>query len=486
MSINAVSFGFDVAYPEGTLQLTGYRFDPVMPNGRAPIVFNSGFTGGVSMYGQLIGHAFAELGYQVFTYDVTGFFTNRDVRNTKLRDGKRLTRVSLEDQTVELMALIDHARVETAQAPALLSWAMGGVASMAALHRYALAGQRAVSLFVPMNYSSMRRLQMLRKDPAATEQKLRAQPAQTAIAPFDLGDVATEHGFYPLDANTQNYVQTQLGAYTDAMGMDHWPGVQYVTAESYCECLDFDPLAVMPGNPSAYPAALIVHGAENTLHTPFESLDLQQRYPNRAAAEFWLVRGLEHGQQLTPENSVFQAMVERIDGALQSEQHGIAPAQVQRIEITTFHQAIRLAVREPITTEQAQYSTAFPVASALAFGKLGPAQIREGALTHPEVLRLSRSIRFVESEEFNQAFPANRFAQVALHLVDGRVLRSEPTEPAGDPENPVQLEELRQKFVSYSTPVIGAARARALEATVLGWNGDTDMGQFKELVFKPA
>lgn len=79
-------FTFPVQYAEGVLNLRGYIFRPAgQTEAQAalpPFVFNSGFTGGVSMYGQLFGHALAKLGYNVTTYDVTGFFTNKHIRNT--------------------------------------------------------------------------------------------------------------------------------------------------------------------------------------------------------------------------------------------------------------------------------------------------------------------------------------------------------------------------------------------------------------------
>ena len=43
-------------------------------------------------------------------------------------------------------------------------------------------------------------------------------------------------------------------------------------------------------------------------------------------------------------------------------EHGLTSEDVERIEVVTFHQSLRLATRRPTTTEQAQYSTAFPVA----------------------------------------------------------------------------------------------------------------------------
>jgi len=57
------------------------------------------------------------------------------------------------------------------------------------------------------------------------------------------------------------------------------------------------------------------------------------------------------------------------------EQHAITYTDIAEIEVFSFHEACRLATRAPIDTEQAQYSLPFPVAAALVFGKIGPAEI---------------------------------------------------------------------------------------------------------------
>ncbi|WP_208976339.1 MmgE/PrpD family protein [Polycladidibacter hongkongensis] len=150
------------------------------------------------------------------------------------------------------------------------------------------------------------------------------------------------------------------------------------------------------------------------------------------------------------------------------EQYGIDASDVKTIEIQTFHNACRLAVKHPKTTEQAQYSTAFPAASALVYGKLGPEQIHENAFANSEVIRLSESITLCENEEFDNHFPARRFADVKLILNDGTELNSGATEANGDPENPPEPAEMRRKFFEYAEPVIGRERAANIEQQVLG------------------
>lgn len=158
--------------------------------------------------------------------------------------------------------------------------------------------------------------------------------------------------------------------------------------------------------------------------------------------------------------------------------HSLSSEQVERIEVTTFHQSVRLATRQPLTTEQAQYSTSFPTAAAMVRGKVGPEEVLEEAFRDPEIIRLSQGMVFRESEDYNAVFPARRLADVSLLLKDGRRIDSEPTEAHGDPEAPLSDEEIRSKFHGMADTHTGAQRATELEQLVDGLDGDTDFAKF--------
>lgn len=313
-------FTFPVQYAEGVLNLHGYMFRPAeQTEARAalpPVVFNSGFTGGVSMYGQLFGHELAKLGYNVTTYDVTGFFTNKDIRNSFKSGDITVTNVSLEDQTTELLALIEWTRMNLGASPAVASWAMGSVATLAAVNELARAGGEQIAYFFPMNYTRLEALQGLRANPAETDAAIRALADDVAIPPFDTGNEVTRLGFYPLDPETQAYVDVQLGDYTEAGGADRWPGCTHVTAKSYTSYLRFDPEADLGNIDGTYPPVLVIHGAENTLHMPSESIRLHDAYPGEKGEAALILEGLQHGQQNSPENPVFQTMIANIDSSI--------------------------------------------------------------------------------------------------------------------------------------------------------------------------
>jgi 2-methylcitrate dehydratase PrpD len=158
---------------------------------------------------------------------------------------------------------------------------------------------------------------------------------------------------------------------------------------------------------------------------------------------------------------------------------GVGAEAIRQVEVTTFHEAARLAARAPRDTEAAQYSLPFPVACALVKGALGAEEIGGASLEDPAVLALASSMVLRESEAYNARFPAERWGHVTFHLADGTSVHSDPAVARGNQENPLSDDEIVTKYRALSRPVMGAARSAAIEAGV----GDlaherTDLGPF--------
>ncbi|WRH64451.1 MAG: MmgE/PrpD family protein [Fuscovulum sp.] len=166
--------------------------------------------------------------------------------------------------------------------------------------------------------------------------------------------------------------------------------------------------------------------------------------------------------------------------------HGLRSTDVARIEIVTFHQSLRLATRTPSTTEEAQYSTAFPAAVAAVRGTIGAADITEAAFADPEIRRLSEGMVVTESDAYNAAFPARRFAHAVLVLQDGTRLESPPTEARGDPEAMVSRDEMHGKFHACADPVLGAAKAIALRKAAEGLGHGQSIESLLDLAVTPV
>jgi len=143
------------------------------------------------------------------------------------------------------------------------------------------------------------------------------------------------------------------------------------------------------------------------------------------------------------------------------EKHNVTADQVVDIKIETFHEAKRLNAI-PENTEQAQYSLPFAVAAALVRGTIGVKEVTEDGLNDPQIMDLAKRIQITETDDFNAAFPAHRFARAHLHLKDGRVLSSDITEAQGDPENKVSDDVIWSKYSQLSSPVIGDDRSQEI------------------------
>ena len=92
-------------------------------------------------------------------------------------------------------------------------------------------------------------------------------------------------------------------------------------------------------------------------------------------------------------------------------------------------------------------------------------EFSETGIRDPEVLEVARRVRWEVDPEAERLWPTRYPCEVRIQRADGTVASSRVEWPKGDPENPVTLPELEQKFRALSEPVLGVQGAdRALEA----------------------
>jgi len=115
--------------------------------------------------------------------------------------------------------------------------------------------------------------------------------------------------------------------------------------------------------------------------------------------------------------------------------HRIAAEDVRAVTIRSFSAAAELARRLPTTTEEAQYSLAWPVAVALARGGFEVSDV-VGDFDDPFVAAIFERIDVVVDPELSAAFPQRRLTDVAIELVNGSIVNSGPMEAPGEPDDP--------------------------------------------------
>jgi 2-methylcitrate dehydratase PrpD len=148
--------------------------------------------------------------------------------------------------------------------------------------------------------------------------------------------------------------------------------------------------------------------------------------------------------------------------------HALAADDIARVRIESFAEAVALGSQcmRPRTTDEAQYSITYPVATALVAGTMDTAALAPAALADPVVEALLARIELVEAPELSRRFPAERFARVRITLRDGRVFASRDAVARGSAENPLDDAELQRKFCAYAEPALGAERTARVKRHV--------------------
>ncbi len=149
-------------------------------------------------------------------------------------------------------------------------------------------------------------------------------------------------------------------------------------------------------------------------------------------------------------------------------QHELTHDQIATIHINSFHEAACLFPGIPDSTSKAQYSLAFAVAVQAVYGRIGVEHISGEGLKDPVVANVMPRITVAEQDRHNQRFPQGRWADVVIETTDGRVLDSGDVHARGGPESPMSRQDIIDKFMEFSTPSIGQARATGLCDAILG------------------
>ena len=177
-----------------------------------------------------------------------------------------------------------------------------------------------------------------------------------------------------------------------------------------------------------------------------------------------------------------------MDGALAlMSDHGLSHDMVEEVRIKTFHYATRLAGHAPQTLDELSYSIAFPVATIIVRGQMGPAELTPETLQDRDILRLSHATKLIDDPELTARSVAQRWAQVTLVLKDGRELEAPPRTPRGDVDAPLTDAEIMEKFHLFADGSLGLERAAKLAMLCSSFDRLDDAGvdELFEATMKP-
>ena len=150
--------------------------------------------------------------------------------------------------------------------------------------------------------------------------------------------------------------------------------------------------------------------------------------------------------------------------------HGLSHHDIASVEITTFHNATRLAGHTPVSADEFAYSIAFPVACMIVRGQVGVPELDISALSDPAILRISTATSLIDDPHLTQISDGKRWAQVSILMRDGTRHEAAPRTPRGDTDLPLSNKEISDKYHLFADPIIGAETAGRIETLCAGFD----------------
>jgi 2-methylcitrate dehydratase PrpD len=149
-----------------------------------------------------------------------------------------------------------------------------------------------------------------------------------------------------------------------------------------------------------------------------------------------------------------------IDACVQLRAQGIAPEQVERIELRVHSLVLELTgKKEPKDGLQGKFSVYHGAAAGLIYGRAGEPEFSDAVVNDPRVIALRDKVQATVDDAVHEDA-----ALVSALLKDGGRVDIRVDHAIGSMRNPLSDAQLEGKFDALVAPVLGEVRARAIGA----------------------
>ena len=122
-----------------------------------------------------------------------------------------------------------------------------------------------------------------------------------------------------------------------------------------------------------------------------------------------------------------------IDLALAAHHRGVAPEDIETVDIRIYATNVLSYHRTPKNVVDAQFNVPYTIAAALSSGRVGLGDFTEAAIRDPDVLALCRRVTVVEDPTFTERYPDEYPVELKITLKNGQTASSFSDCPSGDP-----------------------------------------------------
>ena len=154
------------------------------------------------------------------------------------------------------------------------------------------------------------------------------------------------------------------------------------------------------------------------------------------------------------------------------KENDLHPDQVEKIQIRSLARAADIlsdpSKYDPHTKETADHSLPYVIAAALVDRQVTPVQFTMEKITDPTIRAQLQKVEVVADPEIEKVFPALQRVIVNITTTDGRSFSKQLDYPKGDPRNPLNDQEIEEKFSALAEGVLSPGAQKKLRDAI--WN----------------
>ena len=177
------------------------------------------------------------------------------------------------------------------------------------------------------------------------------------------------------------------------------------------------------------------------------------------------------------------------DAAIALHRQGVDPERVRSIRALVPDGVVK-AVCEPVAAKRrpkndydAKFSIPYAVASGLARGRLGLAELVPAAFTEPRIEKLMDKVDY--AVDAAATFPRHYSGEVVVTLDDGRSLKHRVAVNRGNPERPLTNAEIEEKFFDNCSLTLAEGAAQRIRDQVLELDRLSNAADFESSLQTP-
>lgn len=127
--------------------------------------------------------------------------------------------------------------------------------------------------------------------------------------------------------------------------------------------------------------------------------------------------------------------------------HQIADEKIRKIRIRTYYWAVNKHDHTKIiSSASAKMSIPYGVAVGMIYGKAGLQEYSEEYIRDLRIQGLTKKVEVIADNELTELFPTLTIAIMEITMENGEVYEERVDYPKGEPENPMDLSEFREKY----------------------------------------